>query len=139
LSIIIADVDFFKAFNDRYGHTEGDSCLQQVARQLQKTVARNTDICARFGGEEFICILTDTDSEGAKRKAEQIHHAIHKLQIKHADSSVGDYLTLSLGVATFSFLSNTDWSSKTIIEEADRALYQAKNSGRNKSCFSVNS
>jgi len=137
LTILLADVDFFKAYNDHYGHTEGDNCLKLVAKQLHATVVRNTDFCARYGGEEFICILPDTQPEGAKIKAEQIHTAIKQLDVVHAFSTVNEHLTLSLGVATFSFATVNDWSLSTIIEQADKALYEAKNSGRNKSCFSV--
>lgn len=137
LTIVIADVDFFKAYNDRYGHTEGDNCLKMVASELQATMIRNTDFCARFGGEEFICILPDTHEHGAKLKAQQIHLAIESLKIPHLSSTSSQYVTLSLGVATISFSQNDQRSAEVIIEAADKALYEAKNSGRNKSCFSV--
>jgi len=137
LTIIIADVDYFKAYNDRYGHTEGDNCLKLVASELQACMVRNTDFCARFGGEEFICILPDTHEHGAKLKAQQIHLAMEALKIPHLSSTASQYVTLSLGVATISFTQNDERTAEMIIEEADKALYEAKNSGRNKSSFSV--
>nr|WP_136251955.1 diguanylate cyclase [Ningiella ruwaisensis] len=135
LSIVMADVDFFKAFNDAYGHTEGDVCLKRVAKTLQQTMTRETDFCARYGGEEFICILTDTDLEGAKVIAEQIHTAIKSLKIPHSGSQINEFLTLSLGFATFTQLNSAQLSSKDIVNEADRALYAAKKNGRNQSYF----
>jgi diguanylate cyclase (GGDEF)-like protein len=136
LSIVMVDIDFFKAYNDEYGHNQGDYCLQQVATALQETVARNTDFCARYGGEEFICVLPETDPAGAALKADQLHHAIKNLSISHAKSHASELLTLSIGVATFRFNEKKTWDVTTIVDEADKALYDAKNTGRNKTCFS---
>ncbi len=139
LSLMMIDVDFFKPYNDYYGHSDGDACLRLVANQLNQMVLRNTDFCARYGGEEFVCILPNTDSSGAKRKAEDLRRAIEKLAIEHSKSDISQYVTVSIGVASLPFDSDSSWLPKTIVEQADRALYSAKANGRNQ-CrfFSVN-
>ena len=133
LSILLIDVDFFKYYNDHYGHAEGDTCLKIVAKTLNEIVLRGTDFCARYGGEEFVCVLPNTDSEGAKYKAEELRLAIEELKIDHARSDIGDYITISIGAATFPFSSHRIWSHDAVIEHTDAALYKAKNKGRN--CF----
>jgi len=132
LSVLLIDVDFFKNYNDRYGHGEGDACLKTVANTLNDIVLRNTDFCARFGGEEFICILPDTDDTGAKQKAEMLRHAIEAAAINHDASDIANVVTISIGVATFQFSSQCLWSHDAIIEHSDAALYKAKEQGRNR-------
>ncbi|MBT6503213.1 MAG: diguanylate cyclase, partial [Deltaproteobacteria bacterium] len=101
LSLIICDVDDFKAFNDTYGHQAGDNCLRNVARVLNSEIKRPADLAARYGGEEFAVILPNTSAEGAFHQAESFRSAIETLLIPHAGSSTGDYVTVSFGVSTF--------------------------------------
>ncbi|MFN8380902.1 MAG: diguanylate cyclase [Anaerolineales bacterium] len=130
LALIMADIDFFKNYNDFYGHTAGDKCLVQVAQHLKQHCKRSTDLISRFGGEEFAIVLLNTDLQQACAFAETIRKEIFNLSILHADSGVSDYVTLSLGVFSATPESdehNYDW----YIIEADRRLYNAKRSGRN--------
>jgi len=128
LSLILCDIDFFKAYNDTYGHQAGDDCLRQVARAVSRTVNRSTDLVARYGGEEFAVILPNTGVEGAVHVAEKVCSAVKALEIAHGNSQASKCLTLSLGVAStvprFA-------SSAMLIYAADEALYQAKAQGRN--------
>lgn len=129
LSLILCDIDFFKAYNDTYGHQNGDECLRQVAAQLQAAAKRSMDLAARYGGEEFAIILPNTDREGAEQVAQEIHATIADLSIPHRRSQVGEIITVSMGVATtipVPFI-----APQMLIEAADRALYQAKDDGRN--------
>ncbi len=130
LSLILADVDHFKAFNDHYGHQAGDDCLQQVAEALRAAGRRPTDLAARYGGEEFALILPGTGLEGAVEVAQAVSRAIAGLAIEHARSAVGQNLTLSLGIA--SLTPEKETSSEDLIHRADQALYQAKQQGRNR-------
>jgi len=129
LSMVIIDIDFFKTFNDNYGHGAGDDCLKKVARALARAVKRPMDVVARYGGEEFICMLPATNLEGALLVAETLRKTIEALEIPHAPSSVADYVTISLGAATI--LPAKDVNPTTLIEGADRCLYRAKGDGRN--------
>lgn len=129
LSLILCDVDYFKAYNDTYGHPAGDRCLQQVAHALQQAARRTTDLVARYGGEEFAVLLPGTPPAGAKRVAETIREELAKLRVEHLDSTVSQYVTLSLGV--FGFVPNADCTPQQLVSGADRALYQAKHQGRN--------
>jgi diguanylate cyclase (GGDEF)-like protein/PAS domain S-box-containing protein len=130
LSLIMADLDHFKVYNDTHGHPAGDVILQQVADIMRANV-RETDLVARYGGEEFVMILPETDKAGATKLAEKIRHAVSAYPFPHEDSQPGGRLTISLGVATFpEDLVETDG----LIEHADRALYLAKQSGRNRVC-----
>ena len=137
LTIMLIDVDFFKAYNDHYGHTQGDLCLKAVASCLNDTITRNTDFCARFGGEEFVAILPNTDEKGAQVKAQAVREAVEHLQIKHEKSVVASHVTVSLGVATFYSNVDNDLDEKAIIDVADKVLYNAKISGRNRCVFTV--
>jgi diguanylate cyclase (GGDEF)-like protein len=129
LSLVILDADLFKALNDSAGHQWGDTCLAMLAAELGKVARRPTDLAARFGGEEFALLLPDTDSTGACEIAEAARLAISGLQLKHPDSSVSPWLTISAGVATATLgMWNTE---KELVAAADRALYAAKASGRN--------
>lgn len=130
LSLIMVDIDFFKKFNDRYGHQAGDDCLKEIARTLQETIHRPGDVAARFGGEEFAVLLPQTSKEGAASVAEVIRTRIEGLKITHLDSSVSPYITVSLGVATL--VPNEQTQATDLISAADRALYRAKREGRNR-------
>lgn len=129
ISLALIDIDYFKNYNDTYGHQAGDECLRRVAAVMRETVNRPTDLVARYGGEEFAVILTDTDEEGAAAVAETIRKAIEALRITHADSNVSEYVTISAGVATMT--PQGDMQTGAIIENADQSLYQAKHRGRN--------
>ena len=130
LSLIMLDIDHFKAFNDTYGHLKGDDCLREVGRVLRECTSRAVDLAARYGGEEFVCILPDTDRNGAVFLAEQIRRGIEALAIPHSKSSVADHVTASLGVVTTNC--SMDSSPLSILSQADELLYQAKSSGRNR-------
>ncbi|WP_072622080.1 diguanylate cyclase domain-containing protein [Spirulina major] len=129
LSIIFADVDYFKAYNDYYGHPEGDRCLVKIAHMLRKSVQRPADVVARYGGEEFIVLLPNTQKEGLMHLMENIRQAISNLQIPHVRSPITDHVTLSLGGATEQPKPYSD--SQALILHADQALYAAKSHGRN--------
>jgi len=133
LSLILLDIDHFKAFNDTYGHLKGDDCLREVGRVLRETVSRAADLPARYGGEEFACILPETDRNGAVMIAEQIRRGIEALAIPHSGSSAAAYVTASLGVVTAECVSGV--SPQEILAQADELLYQAKASGRNRIQF----
>ncbi|MFT6269823.1 MAG: diguanylate cyclase (GGDEF)-like protein [Alphaproteobacteria bacterium] len=138
LTILLIDIDFFKPYNDHYGHSDGDACLRLVASQLNNVVLRNTDFCARYGGEEFVCLLPNTGADGAKVKAEALRVAIENMQIPHTGSKVSSVITVSVGAATFPFSTNRNWTADIVVQQADKALYQAKADGRNRcSYFSV--
>ena len=130
LSLVILDVDYFKAFNDTYGHVAGDECLKSIAKLFRNTLNRASDLAARYGGEEFAGILPDTDSVGAIRLAELIRTEVERLQICHASSPSADHVTVSLGVVTFNYSGRS--SSTDMIVIADQCLYQAKSEGRNR-------
>ncbi|HEY9853620.1 MAG TPA: diguanylate cyclase [Leptolyngbyaceae cyanobacterium] len=130
ISLILCDVDFFKAYNDAYGHLAGDFCLQQVANGIRQAVKRPADLVARYGGEEFAVILPNTPFAGAIHVAEQIRSQITDLRINHPQSLVSQYITLSLGVAT-TIPEDYQSSPDRLIGVADRSLYQAKARGRN--------
>ena len=129
LSLILLDIDYFKHFNDRYGHTAGDECLRKVARTLARSVKRASDFVARYGGEEFAVILPGATIDQAVEVAEKIRENVESLHLCHAGSQVSDYVTLSLGVATL--IPNPETSPQNLIETADKALYRAKANGRN--------
>jgi diguanylate cyclase (GGDEF)-like protein len=132
LSLIICDIDYFKTYNDHYGHQGGDECLSKVAKTIQAQLHRPGDICARYGGEEFVIILPNTPLSGVLMKAEQIRSAVENLKIEHAQSKVNRYVTISLGAATE--LQDTFKDHEALIKEADDALYRAKAEGRNRVC-----
>ena len=130
LSIIMCDIDYFKAYNDTYGHGSGDKCLRQVAQTIKKSLVRPGDFCARYGGEEVVIILTDTSHKGAMYVAEKIRLNVINLQIVHKKSPPLQLVSLSLGVAT-----STDQplsSHEELLKNADTALYLAKKNGRNR-------
>ncbi len=129
LSMILIDIDYFKRFNDRYGHQAGDDCLKMVARTLDQIVHRPGDLVARYGGEEFVIVLPETDPEGAQAVAQHILKEIFKLHINHEASEAADYVTLSLGTAT---RGEEHENPADLLAAADQALYQAKEHGRNR-------
>ena len=129
LSLIMIDIDYFKAFNDHYGHQAGDDCLKSVAITLQSSVNRPADCVARYGGEEFACILPVTDMQGALVVAETLRKNVFTLNIPHAYSPVANSATISLGAA--SILPASGGTPDVLVEAADKALYHAKESGRN--------
>jgi diguanylate cyclase (GGDEF)-like protein len=129
LSLVMIDVDFFKDYNDNYGHQRGDECLARIAAALSDTLHRPRDLVARYGGEEFTVILPDTDPEGALQVAEAMRAAVEALVLEHARSGVAPCVTISLGVSTLT--PGHSGKMSTLLHAADRALYQAKRSGRN--------
>lgn len=130
LSLIMCDIDYFKLYNDTYGHQAGDECLRQVAGVLRSSLKRPADLVARYGGEEFVVVLPNTDIEGATRVAEFIRAEVQGLQIIHPKSAVSEYVTLSLGVACC--IPEPHKPPETLIALADEYLYRAKNSGRDR-------
>lgn len=130
LSLILCDIDFFKLYNDRYGHQGGDECLKQVAEILDRNAQRGGNLAARYGGEEFAVILSQTDVKGAMQVAESIRSDLTTAGIFHAASKVSELVTLSIGVATA--VPAAGLSIEGLIGEADRALYRAKLEGRDR-------
>jgi diguanylate cyclase (GGDEF)-like protein len=130
LSLIFCDVDHFKKYNDRYGHQAGDRCLQQVAKAIHASLLRSGDLVARYGGEEFAVILPNTDAYGAIEVAKRIKSQLANLQIVQDDSSIGKYVTASLGVV--SLIPTSQNEPEFLIAQADKALYQAKEQGRDR-------
>ncbi len=131
LSLILLDVDYFKNYNDCYGHPEGDICLTSIAQCVKNVVQRPADLVARYGGEEFVVILPDTDERGAMIVAQRINLAVTELAIAHQASQIADHVTVSIGIATQ--ITQSGKSVKNLITQADVALYQAKDQGRNQS------
>lgn len=129
LALALGDIDFFKPFNDCYGHTEGDACLQQVATAFTKVLKRPGDIAARYGGEEYAFILPNTPEIWSKLISEKLRSSVESLQIPHSHSQVSEYVTVSIGVVTA--VPDGNQSPKDFINAADKALYQAKHDGRN--------
>jgi diguanylate cyclase (GGDEF)-like protein len=131
LSLIMIDIDHFKQYNDTYGHSAGDDCLRKVAQALSVAINRPGDFVARFGGEEFVCVLPETDSPGGIAVGQRLCNMIRLLAIPHHGSCVADYVTISIGVATLTCPA-ADNTIQEIITAADRCLYKAKASGRNR-------
>ncbi len=129
LSIIMTDIDFFKNYNDTYGHVSGDECLKRYTEILEDAVSRKTDTVFRYGGEEFIIVLLDTDLEGASVVADKIREKLAAAEIRHSSSSISEFLTVSMGIV--STAKNDYESSDQMIIDSDRKLYLAKEHGRN--------
>lgn len=132
LSVLLLDVDFFKAFNDRYGHLAGDECLRRVAACLQQGLKRPGDLMARYGGEEFACLLPDTPLPGALAFARQLAADVAALGVPHAESAVAGVVTVSVGASTRPF--DGAGTAAALLREADAQLYLAKTRGRNQVC-----
>lgn len=128
LSLILVDVDFFKRYNDHYGHPAGDACLQSIASVLKAGFTRSHDMAARYGGEEFVCILPDTPLAGAVKKAHELEHAVRDLGIAHEKSDVCGVVTISLGVAVAHPAKGENPAN--LVACADEQMYRAKESGR---------
>lgn len=133
LSVVMIDIDFFKQYNDTYGHQKGDDCLRKVAESLEATLRRPGDFVARYGGEEFVAVISDTDKDSARALTEEMRSSVEALGIKHKSSKAGDRVTISLGVATA--VPKRHSSGEPLINKADKMLYQAKHKGRNKVCM----
>jgi len=130
LSLIMCDVDYFKLYNDCYGHQPGDACLKLVASTLADAMQRPTDLVARYGGEEFVVLLPGTHARGAIRVAERVRQAVLDLQLPHENSDVHDCVTISLGAATVAPM--LKHQPAELLLAADQALYAAKEAGRNR-------
>lgn len=128
LSAIMIDIDYFKRYNDHYGHMQGDACLRSVAGALETAVNRPYDLLARYGGEEFVCLLPNTHLGGAVVVAERMQACVQALQLEHSASGVGQRVTVSIGVSTMT--ANATDGPQVLLEAADRQLYQAKQAGR---------
>ncbi|WP_331347049.1 diguanylate cyclase [Cellvibrio sp. UBA7661] len=131
ISALMIDVDHFKLFNDHYGHPAGDACLKKVTQAIKSCLHRSTDILGRYGGEEFIVLLPETDAKGAMRVAQSIGEALETLELRHDVSPTSQFVTASIGGATC--LRTTGHDLEELIKNADRALYKAKRAGRNRS------
>jgi len=129
LSLVMADIDYFKSYNDNYGHIKGDECIVKVAKAMAQSVKRPMDLVSRYGGEEFAVVLTETDMNGATIVAEKIRKNINDLALTNEYSSIAPYITLSLGVATI--IPSQSYTTEELINRADKSLYKAKSSGRN--------
>ncbi|MBI1423365.1 MAG: diguanylate cyclase [Gammaproteobacteria bacterium] len=129
LSVMLIDIDFFKQYNDFYGHLQGDDCIRLVAQLLNSAVARPRDLVARFGGEEFVMVLPETDHASALRIANKCQRLIQDQKIPHEKSSVSDLVTVSVGVST---IIPEDNKLDKFIKSVDRLLYKAKKNGRNR-------
>lgn len=130
-SLAMIDIDFFKDYNDTYGHHAGDDCLRSVAEELDNKIARPGDLVARYGGEEFVCVMPNTNAQGAITIAENFVAAIQELNIAHSASSVAPCVTISVGTATVD-PATAAFKPLDVLKQADTALYQAKNDGRNR-------
>jgi len=130
ISLLYIDIDYFKKFNDNYGHSKGDEALKAVANTISRTIGRPADFAARIGGEEFAVLLPNTQSDGALKIAESIRAAVEALRMVHQYSTVSSVLTISIGGTCC--LPNKESDLHKFIDDADKMLYRAKNNGRNK-------
>lgn len=128
MSLLLMDIDYFKKYNDGYGHIKGDECLRAVAQVLKHELKRPIDVLARYGGEEFVVLLPDTNLEGAKAVGQRFIEALAKANIPHEFSGVADHVTISIGAANKTEETNIN----NIVQIADEALYKAKEAGRNR-------
>lgn len=132
LSVVMVDIDHFHAFNERYGHLAGDQCLIKVASALSAAAQRPSDLPARWGGEEFLYVLPDTQIDGARLVAERVRAAVEQLHVPHEGSTAAPYVTVSVGLATM--MPTLDRSAEELLGAADAALFRAKSLGRNRVC-----
>lgn len=129
LAIMMIDIDFFKPYNDNYGHGKGDEALKKVAFALQSTIKRPTDLVARYGGEEFVILLKNIDKPGLETVAKNLLEAVRDLKITHDFSKVANFITVSIGISYYN--TNKDITKIELLIKADETLYKVKNSGRN--------
>ncbi|RQW64306.1 diguanylate cyclase domain-containing protein [Vibrio viridaestus] len=132
LTLLMLDVDYFKKYNDHYGHIEGDKCLQLIGKALSNGLRRPADVCSRYGGEEFACLLPFTDETGASLVAESILKNIHDTNIPHVASDIATTVTASIGICTL--IPQTSDHTEILLK-ADEALYLSKQRGRNRYSF----
>jgi two-component system cell cycle response regulator len=135
LSLLLCDVDFFKKYNDNYGHQAGDACLQQIAKAITEAARRVTDLAARYGGEEFAVLLPNTSAEGANQIAQMLCQRVKGLAIPHEHSEVAEVVTLSVGVGTM--IPSLKADPQQLVLATDTALYQAKQEGRDRACVAL--
>lgn len=133
LSIFMIDIDYFKQYNDYYGHPAGDKVLIQVANALKRQIARSSDMLARYGGEEFILILPNMTEENSRGFADKLISAVSHLELPHLKSKVDKYISISIGLSTYD--PNKHREVSALIDAADTALYKAKQQGRNRASF----
>jgi len=129
LAVLMIDIDFFKPYNDNYGHGQGDETLRKVAKALEKTIKRASDFVARYGGEEFVILLKDINKNGVEAVANNLLNAVRELKITHEFSKIEKYVTVSIGASFYN--SNSDITKLELLLKADETLYNVKNSGRN--------
>lgn len=129
LAVLMIDIDFFKLYNDNYGHGQGDETLRKVAKALEKTIKRASDFVARYGGEEFVILLKDINKDGVEAVANNLLNAIRELKITHEFSKIENYVTVSIGASFYN--SSSDITKLELLLKADETLYSVKNSGRN--------
>ena len=129
LAVLMIDIDFFKPYNDNYGHGQGDETLRKVAKALEKTIKRASDFVARYGGEEFVILLKDINKDGVEAVANNLLNAVRELKITHEFSKIEKYVTVSIGASFYN--SNSDVTKLELLLKADETLYNVKNSGRN--------
>lgn len=129
LAVLMIDIDFFKPYNDNYGHGQGDETLRKVAKALEKTIKRASDFVARYGGEEFVILLKDIKKDGVEAVANNLLNAVRELKITHEFSKIENYVTVSIGASFYN--SNSDVTKLELLLKADETLYNVKNSGRN--------
>lgn len=130
LSLIMIDIDYFKKYNDHYGHQQGDNCLKLVAQALKHVSKRSIDCVARYGGEEFVILIPETDADNVKEMGEKCCRAIMELKIPHVESYISNVVTISVGVCTV--IPEANVPSSSLVSDADNYLYLAKNNGRNR-------
>src|SRR5574344_1218627 len=129
LAIMMIDIDFFKPYNDNYGHGQGDETLRKVAKALEKTIKRPSDFVARYGGEEFVILLKDINKNGVEAVANNLLNAVRELKITHEFSKIENYVTISIGASFYN--SSSDITKLELLLKSDETLYSVKNSGRN--------
>ena len=129
LAVLMIDIDFFKPYNDNYGHGQGDETLRKVAKALEKTIKRASDFVARYGGEEFVILLKDINKDGVEAVANNLLNAVRELKITHEFSKIEKYVTVSIGASFYN--SSSDITKLELLLKADETLYNVKNSGRN--------
>ena len=129
LAVLMIDIDFFKPYNDNYGHGQGDETLRKVAKALEKNIKRPSDFVARYGGEEFVILLKNIDKTGLQTVANNLLNAVRELKITHEFSKIENYVTISIGASFYN--SSSDITKLELLLKADETLYSVKNSGRN--------